>query len=175
MRVPPRRQPPIRIRANHDGEVRPAALRGVPVRCIVKDGNPADAIVAGIAEDHPCILVVGVKRASGTPGPHGTAFALLARSRVPVLCVPPALKPARTRPIGCARSERQSHSGLMRPGVCKLMRSATPIGGGIRMGSTRLPDSRADTNVQSKGPMDGPEAVGAKREVEAKGRGWYAT
>jgi len=33
--------------------------------------------------------VAGVKRASDTPGPHGTAFALLARSRVPVLCVPP--------------------------------------------------------------------------------------
>jgi len=41
--------------------------------------------------------VAGVKRASGTPGPHGTAFALLARSRVPVLCVPPesAARPAR--------------------------------------------------------------------------------
>ena len=60
-----------------------------PVRCIVKDGNPANAIVEGIAENHPCILVAGVKRLSGTPGPHGTAFALLARSRVPVLCVPP--------------------------------------------------------------------------------------
>jgi len=60
-----------------------------PVRCIAKDGNPADAIVEGIAENHPCILVAGVKRMSGTPGPHGTAFALLARSRVPVLCVPP--------------------------------------------------------------------------------------
>jgi nucleotide-binding universal stress UspA family protein len=59
------------------------------VHCIVKDGNPADAIVEGIAENHPCILVAGVKRLSGTPGPHGTAFALLARSRVPVLCVPP--------------------------------------------------------------------------------------
>jgi len=35
------------------------------------------------------MLVAGVKRASETPGPHGTAFALLARSRVPVLCVPP--------------------------------------------------------------------------------------
>lgn len=60
-----------------------------PVRCIVKNGNPADAIVEGIAENHPCILVAGVKRTSGTPGPHGTVFALLARSRVPVLCVPP--------------------------------------------------------------------------------------
>jgi nucleotide-binding universal stress UspA family protein len=61
----------------------------VPVRCMVKDGNPADAMVESIAQYHPCILVAGVKRTSETPGPHGTAFALLARSRVPVLCVPP--------------------------------------------------------------------------------------
>ena len=59
------------------------------MRCLVKDGNPADAIAEAIAEYHPCILVAGVKRASGTPGPHGTAFALLSASRVPVLCVPP--------------------------------------------------------------------------------------
>jgi nucleotide-binding universal stress UspA family protein len=65
-----------------------------PVRCIVKDGNPADVIVEAIAQNHPCILVAGVKRASDTPGPHGTAFALLARSRVPVLCVPPETVPA---------------------------------------------------------------------------------
>ncbi|HEX4758186.1 MAG TPA: universal stress protein [Terracidiphilus sp.] len=61
----------------------------VPVRCMVKDGNPEDAIVAAIAQHHPSILVAGVKRASETPGRHGTAFALMARSRVPVLCVPP--------------------------------------------------------------------------------------
>ena len=60
-----------------------------PVRCLVKDGHPADAIAEAIAENHPCILVAGVKRTSGTPGPHGTAFALLSASRVPVLCVPP--------------------------------------------------------------------------------------
>lgn len=61
----------------------------IQVRCLVKDGNPADAIVEAIAENHPCILVAGVKRCSETPGPHGTAFALLSASRVPVLCVPP--------------------------------------------------------------------------------------
>lgn len=61
----------------------------IPVRCMVKDGNPVDAVMDAIAQNHPCILVVGVKRTSETPGPHGTAFALLARSRVPVLCVPP--------------------------------------------------------------------------------------
>ena len=59
------------------------------VECIVRDGNPADAIQEAIAQYHPSILVVGVKRASHLPGPHGTAFVLLARSRVPVLCVPP--------------------------------------------------------------------------------------
>jgi nucleotide-binding universal stress UspA family protein len=60
-----------------------------PVRCVVKDGKPGDAIAEAIAQYHPSVLVVGVKRASDTPGPHGTAFTLLARSRVPVLCVPP--------------------------------------------------------------------------------------
>ena len=59
------------------------------VYCLVKDGSPADAIAEAITENHPCILVAGVKRLSGTPGPHGTAFALLSASRVPVLCVPP--------------------------------------------------------------------------------------
>jgi len=62
----------------------------VPVTCIGESGNPADAVVRAIAQYHPSILVAGVKRASDTPGPHGTAFALLTRSRVPVLCVPPA-------------------------------------------------------------------------------------
>lgn len=64
-----------------------------PVRFVVKDGNPADAIVEAIRQHQPSILVAGVKRQSGTPGPHGTAFALLARSRVPVLCVPPEAVP----------------------------------------------------------------------------------
>jgi len=61
----------------------------VPVRCMVKEGSPAEAVAQAIAENHPCILVAGVKRTSETPGPHGTAFTLLARSRVPVMCVPP--------------------------------------------------------------------------------------
>jgi nucleotide-binding universal stress UspA family protein len=65
----------------------------VSVRCIVKDGAPADAIAAAVAQFHPSILVAGVKRASETPGPHGTAYALLAGSRVPILCVPPAMQP----------------------------------------------------------------------------------
>ena len=59
-----------------------------PVRCIVKDGKPGDAIAEAIAQYQPSILVIGVKRTSETSGPHGTAFSILARSRVPVLCVP---------------------------------------------------------------------------------------
>lgn len=59
-----------------------------PVRCIVKDGKPGDAIVEAIGQYSPSVLVIGVKHISETPGPHGTAFTLLARSRVPVLCVP---------------------------------------------------------------------------------------
>ena len=68
--------------------IRPS--QDVPVTCLGEEGNPADAVARAIALFHPSILVAGVKRASETPGPHGTAFALLVRSRVPVLCVPPA-------------------------------------------------------------------------------------
>jgi nucleotide-binding universal stress UspA family protein len=60
----------------------------MPVRMVVKDGSPADAVAQAIEQYKPSILVVGVKRRSDTPGPHGTVFALLAGSRVPVLCVP---------------------------------------------------------------------------------------
>ena len=65
-----------------------------PVHFIVKDGNPVDAVEAAIDQYHPSVLVAGVKRASHTPGPHGTAFSLLARSRVPIMCVPPEPVPA---------------------------------------------------------------------------------
>lgn len=77
----------------------------IPVHCLVKDGNPVDAAVEAIAEVHPSILVAGVKRASQTPGPHGTAFLLLARSRVPVLCVPPVAEAAEVAPVGAVYEE----------------------------------------------------------------------
>jgi len=75
--------------------IRPTAA--VPVRCVVKDGKPADAIHDAIEQNQPSMLVFGVKRASETPGPHGTAFTLLAQSRVPVLCVPPETVPQAER------------------------------------------------------------------------------
>ena len=59
-----------------------------PVRCEVKDGQPAEAVARAIAQHSPGILVAGVKRRSHSPGAHGTIFSLLATSRVPVLCVP---------------------------------------------------------------------------------------
>jgi nucleotide-binding universal stress UspA family protein len=77
-----------------------------PVRCIVKDGNPGDAVVGAIAQYHPSILVAGVKRQSETAGPHGTVFGLLARSRVPVLCVPPELAPVGRAQETSTRVER---------------------------------------------------------------------
>ena len=84
------------------GEYGIVSSEKIPVHCMVKDGDPVDATAEAIAENHPCILVVGVKRASGTPGPHGTAFALLARSRVPVLCVPPEAVCAQDKPGACS-------------------------------------------------------------------------
>lgn len=79
-----------------DFGIRPSGK--VALHCLVKDGDLAEAVEQAIAQHHPCILVAGVKRTSGTPGPHGTAFALLARSRVPVLCVPPEMQPAQLEP-----------------------------------------------------------------------------
>ncbi len=73
-----------------------------PVRCIVKDGKPGDAIVEAIAQYQPSVLVMGVKRTSETSGPHGTAFTILARSRVPVLCVPPLTTGVAGEPETCA-------------------------------------------------------------------------
>jgi nucleotide-binding universal stress UspA family protein len=70
----------------------------ITVHCVAKQGSPADAIAEAIAQYRPCILVAGVKRTSETPGPHGTAFALLASSRVPVLCVPPEIAASRPEP-----------------------------------------------------------------------------
>jgi nucleotide-binding universal stress UspA family protein len=61
------------------------------VRYLIKKGHPVHAVIKAIAEFHPCILVAGVKRLSESPGPHGTAFALLSASRVPILCVPPGV------------------------------------------------------------------------------------
>jgi nucleotide-binding universal stress UspA family protein len=61
-----------------------------PIRCVVKEGEPSSAVSSAIEQYQPSILVIGVKRTSESPGPHGTAFSLLATSRVPVLCVPAA-------------------------------------------------------------------------------------
>ena len=62
----------------------------INLRCIVKDGNPSDAVAQAVSQHHPSILVMGVKRMSESGRQHGTAFTLLARSKVPVLCVPPS-------------------------------------------------------------------------------------
>jgi nucleotide-binding universal stress UspA family protein len=69
-----------------DFGIKPSA--SFPIRCIVKDGDPAESIPRAVLQYSPSILVSGVKRKSDTPGPHGTVFAILASSRSPVLCVP---------------------------------------------------------------------------------------
>jgi nucleotide-binding universal stress UspA family protein len=79
----------------------------VPVRFIIKDGNPADAVAEAIQQYRPSLLVAGVKRSSETPGLHGTAFQLLARSRVPVVCVPPAPLGSEVSRETCAAAQTQ--------------------------------------------------------------------
>jgi nucleotide-binding universal stress UspA family protein len=83
--------------------------------CLVKEGNLADAVGEAIAENHPCILVVGVKRASATPGPHGTAFALLSASRVPVLCVPPHAAGAGAESVVAAKRASKAAREIVLP------------------------------------------------------------
>lgn len=68
------------------------------MRMIVKDGTPAEAVTQAIEQYKPSILVAGVKRKSDSPGPHGTVFALLAASHVPVLCVPAETASTETNP-----------------------------------------------------------------------------
>ena len=79
----------------------------IPVRFLVKDGNPVDAIGQTIQQYKPSILIAGVKRKSESPGPHGTIFALLASSRVPVLCVPASVAPVMEPVKAGASSEDQ--------------------------------------------------------------------
>lgn len=76
-----------------------------PALFVVADGDPVYAVEQAIARYRPSILVVGVKRASDAQGPHGTAFALLARSRVPVLCVPPPAEKITAEEEPCVSAE----------------------------------------------------------------------
>ncbi len=69
-----------------------------PVRCIVKDGPPEEAIPRAVLQYSPSILVTGVKRKSDSPGPHGTVFTLLASSRAPVLCIPAPAESGKKQP-----------------------------------------------------------------------------
>jgi nucleotide-binding universal stress UspA family protein len=95
------KRPLFLVHAAAEGELNPCATTAeeygiedtddLTVHCIARKGAPSEAIAEAVAQYHPCILVAGVKRASETPGPHGTVFQLLASSRVPVLCVPPGL------------------------------------------------------------------------------------
>lgn len=78
-----------------------------PVRCIVKDGQPADAVEQAIAQYMPSMLVAGVKRHSESPGPHGTIFSLLAAARCPVMCVPAETRTASAVDEGAAMARAQ--------------------------------------------------------------------
>jgi nucleotide-binding universal stress UspA family protein len=74
----------------------PQGSTRVPVRCLVKDGQPAEVIQQVAAEYPVSMIVLGVNRESRSGGieadrlHYGTAFSVLAAARVPVLCVPPS-------------------------------------------------------------------------------------
>ncbi|HVJ09100.1 MAG TPA: universal stress protein [Acidisarcina sp.] len=64
---------------------------GVPVRCLVKDGTPADVIASVAAEYRVSMIVVPVKRESRSKSAHGTAYEVITRARTPVFFIPPAV------------------------------------------------------------------------------------
>lgn len=66
----------------------------VPIRCVVRDGRPADVVSEVVAQYPTALIVLGVNRESRTGLAHGTAFEVMAKARVPVLCIPPILAQA---------------------------------------------------------------------------------
>lgn len=71
----------------------PAGKKEVSVRCLVRDGNPADVVQGVVAEFPTALIVIGVNRESRTGKVHGTAYEVMAKAKVPVLCVPPGMMP----------------------------------------------------------------------------------
>lgn len=59
----------------------------VAVRCLVRDGEAAEVIAHTATQYRVAMIVLAVNRES-RHGQHGTAFEVIANSRVPVLCVP---------------------------------------------------------------------------------------
>lgn len=78
----------------------PAGKARIPIRCLVRDGSPAD-VVKGVVSQYPTALVViGVNRESRTGKTHGTAYEVMAKAKVPVLCVPPAVTQTSPEEVG---------------------------------------------------------------------------
>lgn len=64
----------------------------VPVRCLVRDGKVATAIAEAAEQYGASLMAMSVNRESRSKSfaPHGTAYEVIARARVPVLLFPPA-------------------------------------------------------------------------------------
>ena len=64
----------------------------VPVRCLVRDGKVAPVIADTAEQYRVSLMAMTVNRESRSRslGPHGTAYEVVARAKVPVLLFPPA-------------------------------------------------------------------------------------
>lgn len=78
----------------------PAGKTHVPVRCLVRDGEPADVVKEIVAQYPTALIVIGVNRESRTGRSHGTAYEVMAKAKVPVLCVPPAVMQGMPSEVG---------------------------------------------------------------------------
>ncbi len=81
----------------------PQGKTDISVRCLVRDGRPADVIHQTVAQYPTALIVIGVNRESRTGQLHGTAYEVMAKAKVPVLCVPPSIMQTLPVAAGCQR------------------------------------------------------------------------
>jgi nucleotide-binding universal stress UspA family protein len=76
----------------------PVTQPRVPVRCLVRDGEPTVVIPETAEQYGVSLIVMGVNSESRhrATSPHGTVFHVIARAKVPVLLLPPS-KPVEVR------------------------------------------------------------------------------
>ena len=71
----------------------------IQIGCIVRDGDPAEAIAAVAEENAVAMIVLPVNRESRSKTAHGTAYEVISHAKTPVLFVPPAEVAGEVAPV----------------------------------------------------------------------------
>lgn len=78
----------------------PMGESNVPVRCLVRDGSPAEVVSTAVEHYPTALIVIGVNRESRTGNAHGTAYEVMVRAKAPVLCIPQEIASASPVAVG---------------------------------------------------------------------------